>query len=151
MKDIRQARFIYSHIAHSSNSSKGSMTSLRPKHRHHHPVIVPTHAATSRMKPSPMGSTSSHTRKQSTPSRLVRHIRRGSCPLPSGSRFRKLFQQKTNRAQNAAVTGRDPSESRGVWVSTLMVQVPIGVILRIQPQRRLWGLSRTSPAIVLTP
>jgi len=143
--------FACSHTVHSLNFFKRSTTSFWPKHRLHHPVIVPTHAVTSRMNPRPMGSTTSHVRKQCTPSHPVHHTRRGSCPLRSGSRSRNQFRRRSNSAQSPITIGRGPGKSRGVWVSTLTVRTLTGVVLRIQPRPRPWGPSRMPPIIASTP
>jgi len=60
--------FACSHTVHSSNFFNRSTTSFWPKHRRHRPVVIPTHVATSRMNPRPVGSTGLHFRKQCTPS-----------------------------------------------------------------------------------
>ena len=126
---------------HSLNFFKRSTTSFLPKHRRHHPVIVPPLAATSRMNPKLMELTSPHVRKQCTLLHLVRHIQRGSYPLRNESRSRNLFQRRSNSAQRAATIGRGPNKPRGVWVSSSMVRTRTGVVLRIQPRLQPWGLS----------
>jgi len=126
---------------HSWSFFKRSTTSFWQKHRRHHPVIAPTLAATSRMNPRPMGSASPHVRKQCILSHPVRHTQRGSCPLRSESRSRNLFRRRSNRAQRAVAIGRGPNKSRGVWASSSMARTLTGVVLRIQPRLRPWGLS----------
>jgi len=154
VKDIWQT-CSYAHTVHSLNFFKRSTTSFWPKHHRHRPVIVPTHAATSRMNPRPMGSTSPHVRKQCTPSHPVHHTRRGSCPLCSGNRSRNRSRNPSRRRSNSArspvTTGRGPSKSRGVWVSTLTVRTLTGAVLRIQHRPRPWGPSRTPPVIASIP
>ena len=127
-------------VVHSLSFFKRSTTSFWPKHRPHHPVIAPT-LATSRMNPRPMGSTSPHVRKQCTLSHPVRHTQRGSCLLRSESRSRNIFRRRSNSVQRVVAIGRGPNKSRGVWASSSMARILTGVVLRIQPRLRLWGLS----------
>ena len=134
---------------HSFNFFKRNTTSFWPKHRRHHPVIVPTHAATNKTNSRPMVPTSPCIRKQCTPSHLALPIQRGSCPLASGSLSKNPLQRRPNRARSPVTAGRGPANPRGVWVSTLMVRTLTGVVPRIQSRPRLWDL--TPPIVALIP
>ena len=134
---------------HSLSFFKRNTISFWPKHRRQRPVIVPAHAARSRMISRPTQPTSPHIRKLYTPSRPVRHTRRGSYPLLNESRPINPFQRRPNRAQNPVTTGRDPTKSRGVWVSALMARALTGVVARIQPRPLPWDLM--PPAVTSIP
>ena len=149
MKNIRQTWFVCLHTIHSLSFFKRNTTSFWPKLRRQGPVIVPTHAARSRMISRPMERTNPRTQKRCTPSRPARHTPRGSCPLLSESRPTNPFQRRPNRARNPVTIGRDPTTSRGAWVSALMVQALAGVVARIQPRPRPWDL--TPPAVTSIP
>ena len=142
VKDTCQTRHICSHPVYSLSFFERSMTFFWPKHRRQRLVIVPIPATTNRMSPRTMYPTNPHVQKQCTPSHLVRHIQKGSCPLGRESGSKNPFQQRSNSAQSPATIGRGPSRSQGVWAFTLMVRTLTGVVPRIQPRRRPWGLFR---------
>ena len=97
--------------AYSLNFFKRSTTSSWPNHRRHHPVIVPTLAATNGTNPRPMEPKSPHVQRRCTLSHLVRHTQRGSCPLRNESRSRNLFQRRSNNAQRPVTTDLGPNKS----------------------------------------
>lgn len=100
--------------AYSLNFFKRSTTSSWPNHRRHHPVIVPTLAATNMRNPRSMEPKSPHVQRWCTLSHPVRHTQRGSCPLRNESRSRNLFQRRSSSAQRPVTTGRGLNMSRGV-------------------------------------